>query len=150
MLIVRFDRRVANNRENSDFTTHLQNKSHSIIPVLAPIPRRETAREGRVEVSVSFDAKLTTAPEVATSASFLVYDLTDSDLMAAASERFDIIVPFVNAIVWAGRERIRWLRSIGRCFKIGTSKRSIQQGNRTCFPAMREIVAQFCSGSLGK
>jgi alpha-N-arabinofuranosidase len=46
-------------RQNSDFTIHLQNLTRSIYPVLARIPRPAIDSGTGVEFSVSFDAKLT-------------------------------------------------------------------------------------------
>jgi alpha-N-arabinofuranosidase len=49
-------------RQNSDFTIHLQNLSRSIYPLLAQIPRPVVAPGTPVEFSVSFDAKFTPDP----------------------------------------------------------------------------------------
>jgi alpha-N-arabinofuranosidase len=46
-------------RQNSNFTIHLQNLSHSIYPLLAKLPRPEAAAGAPVEFAVSFDAKFT-------------------------------------------------------------------------------------------
>jgi len=49
-------------RQNSDFTIHLDHLSHSLYPLLARIPRPDTGPGNRIEFSVSFDAKLTPDP----------------------------------------------------------------------------------------
>jgi len=49
-------------RQNSDFTIHLQNLTHSIYPLLARVPRPSLTPETPVEFSVSFDAKFTPDP----------------------------------------------------------------------------------------
>jgi alpha-N-arabinofuranosidase len=49
-------------RQNSDFTIHLQSLGRSIYPQLARIPRPDVPPGTPVEFSVSFDAKLTLDP----------------------------------------------------------------------------------------
>jgi alpha-N-arabinofuranosidase len=49
-------------RQNSDFTIHLQNLSHSIYPLLARIPRPDASPGTPLEFTVSFDAKFTPDP----------------------------------------------------------------------------------------
>jgi len=49
-------------RQNSDFTIHLQNLSRSIYPLLARIPRPNAPPGSPLEFMVSFDAKFTPDP----------------------------------------------------------------------------------------
>jgi len=49
-------------RQNSDFTIHVQNLSRSIYPLLAKIPRPDVPPGTPVEFTVSFDAKFTPDP----------------------------------------------------------------------------------------
>jgi alpha-N-arabinofuranosidase len=49
-------------RQNSDFTIHLKDLSHSIYPLLARIPRPDVGSGTPLEFSVSFDAKFTPDP----------------------------------------------------------------------------------------
>jgi alpha-N-arabinofuranosidase len=49
-------------RQNSDFTIHLQNLTHSIFPLLARIPRPDVSPGTPLEFTMSFDAKFTPDP----------------------------------------------------------------------------------------
>jgi alpha-N-arabinofuranosidase len=49
-------------RQNSDFTIHLQNLSRSIYPLLARIPRPDVSPGTPLEFTLSFDAKFTPDP----------------------------------------------------------------------------------------
>jgi alpha-N-arabinofuranosidase len=63
-------------RQNSDFTIHLQNLSRSIYPLLAKIPRPDVAPGTPVEFMVGFDAKFT--PDAGSDTSPMGLGLMDS------------------------------------------------------------------------
>jgi alpha-N-arabinofuranosidase len=63
-------------RQNADFTLHLQNLSRSIYPLLARIPRPNVDPGTPVEFTASFDAKFT--PDPSSDAAPMGIGLTDS------------------------------------------------------------------------
>lgn len=63
-------------RQNADYSIHLQNLSHSIYPTLALIPRPQTAPGAPIEFTTSFDARFT--PDAGSETPLLGIGLMDS------------------------------------------------------------------------